>query len=205
MGFAHTSGTLDTLRSYGLAGAPGSLSSRRPLLFGKTPRRVGPRPPAREACNLLHVPRSSWGPEPRLPITRVDENGERLAFPAAGRAGRSLPERSPEKEWGIPRGASSKERLRGAGIPGVCLADIAADWGACAQVAKGKSRPAATSYPRRRIGQASCKDIADLLKEADPTGDQAWETLAGHDSCLNELRLALMQSGRRPDAHRKAK
>jgi cytochrome c556 len=69
-----------------------------------------------------------------------------------------------------------------------------------AQVAKGKSRPAATKFLMRGITQPNCKGIVDLLKDPGPADDKAWETLACHAACLNELSAALMQDGRCPDA-----
>ena len=69
-----------------------------------------------------------------------------------------------------------------------------------AQVAKGKSRPAATRFLMRGISQAHCKSIADLLKDSGPGEDKAWETVACHASCLNELSFSLVQDGRCPDA-----
>jgi cytochrome c556 len=68
-----------------------------------------------------------------------------------------------------------------------------------AQVAKGKSRPAATKFLMRGITQPHCKGIGDLLKDPGPADDKAWETLACHAACLNELSAALMQDGRCPD------
>ena len=68
-----------------------------------------------------------------------------------------------------------------------------------AQVAKGKSRPAATKFLMRGITQPHCKGIGDLLKDPGPADDKAWETLACHAGCLNELSAALMQDGRCPD------
>ncbi len=68
-----------------------------------------------------------------------------------------------------------------------------------AQVAKGKSRPAATKFLMRGICQAHCKGIADLLKDSGPADEKAWETLTCHASCLNALSFVLMQDGRCPD------
>ena len=68
-----------------------------------------------------------------------------------------------------------------------------------AQVAKGKTRPAATRFLMRGITQPHCKGIGELLKESGPSDDKAWETLACHASCLNELSATLTQDGRCPD------
>lgn len=71
--------------------------------------------------------------------------------------------------------------------------------GAAAQVVKGKTRPAPTKYLMRGITQAHCKGIGELLKESGPADDKAWETLACHAACLNELSAVVMQDGRCPD------
>lgn len=90
--------------------------------------------------------------------------------------------------------------LRGWSV-GLCCALVAVAGGhAASQAAKGKTRPAATKYLMRGISQPNCKGIADLLKEASPADDKAWETAACHAACLNELSHALMQDGRCPDA-----
>ena len=52
----------------------------------------------------------------------------------------------------------------------------------------------------RGITQPHCKGIAELLKESGPSEEKAWETVACHASCLNELTFSLMQDGRCPDA-----
>lgn len=72
--------------------------------------------------------------------------------------------------------------------------------GASGQVAQGKSRVARTKYLMRGISQPNCKGIADLLKEAGPADDKAWEAVACHASCLNEMSHVVMQDGRCPDA-----
>lgn len=72
--------------------------------------------------------------------------------------------------------------------------------GAMAQVVKGKTRPAATKYLMKGVTQPHCKGIGDLLKDSGPADDKAWETLACHAACLNELSAAIMQDGRCPDA-----
>jgi cytochrome c556 len=95
-------------------------------------------------------------------------------------------------------------RMKGAvavvGVLGLSGLVLLAGEGAGAQVAKGKSRPAATKFLMRGISQANCKGIADLLKDSGPAEDKAWETLTCHASCLNELSFALVQDGRCPDA-----
>lgn len=68
-----------------------------------------------------------------------------------------------------------------------------------AQKTKGKTRAAATKYLMRGIQQPNCKGIADLLKESGPADDKAWETVACHASCLNEMSHLLMDDGRCPD------
>lgn len=80
---------------------------------------------------------------------------------------------------------------------GVLLASLGG--GAAGQVVKGKTRPAPTKYLMRGITQAHCKGIGELLKESGPADDKAWETLACHAACLNELSAAVMQDGRCPD------
>jgi cytochrome c556 len=84
-------------------------------------------------------------------------------------------------------------------LAGSCLLWAALDRPAGAQVAKGKSRPAATKFLMRGITLPGCKGIGELLKEKGPADDKAWETLACHASCLNELSFSLMQDGRCPD------
>jgi cytochrome c556 len=86
------------------------------------------------------------------------------------------------------------------GALGLCLFIGTAQERAGAQVAKGKSRPAATRFLMRGITQPNCKGIGELLKDSGPADDKAWETLACHASCLNELSFSLMQDGRCPDA-----
>lgn len=71
--------------------------------------------------------------------------------------------------------------------------------GAAAQVVKGKTRPAATKYLMKGMTQPHCKGIGELLKDSGPADDKAWETLACHAACLNELSAAVMQDGRCPD------
>ncbi len=68
-----------------------------------------------------------------------------------------------------------------------------------AQKTKGKERPAATKYLMRGIVQPNCAGIGGLLKETGPADDKAWDTLACHASCLNELGHVLMDDGRCPD------
>jgi len=80
---------------------------------------------------------------------------------------------------------------------GVLLAALGG--GAAGQVVKGKTRPAPTKYLMRGITQVHCKGIGELLKESGPADDKAWETLACHAACLNELSAAVMQDGRCPD------
>lgn len=80
------------------------------------------------------------------------------------------------------------------------VAAIVVNEGASAQVAKGKTRPAPTKFLMRGITQPHCKGVGDLLKDAGPSEDKAWETIACHASCLNELSFSLMQDGRCPDA-----
>ena len=70
--------------------------------------------------------------------------------------------------------------------------------GAAAQD-KGKTRPAPTKYLMRGITQPACKGLAELLKDAGPADDKAWETAACHAACLNELSVVLTQDGRCPD------
>jgi cytochrome c556 len=64
---------------------------------------------------------------------------------------------------------------------------------------KGKSRAAATKYLMRGIQQSHCKALGDLLKDAGPADDKAWDTAACHASCLNEMSYLLMDDGRCPD------
>ena len=89
-------------------------------------------------------------------------------------------------------------RRRVAWILGGLLAATLAG-GAAAQVTKGKTRPAPTKYLMRGITQAHCKGIGELLKDSGPADDKAWETLACHAACLNELSSAVMADGRCPD------
>lgn len=70
---------------------------------------------------------------------------------------------------------------------------------ASAQKTKGKTRAAATKYLMRGIQQAHCKGLGDLLKDAGPADDKAWDTAACHASCLNEMSYLLMDDGRCPD------
>jgi len=79
------------------------------------------------------------------------------------------------------------------------VATLGMCWAVSAQVAKGKTRPAATKFLMRGITQPNCKGIGELLKESGPSDDKAWETLACHASCLNELSFSLVQDGRCPD------
>jgi cytochrome c556 len=81
----------------------------------------------------------------------------------------------------------------------LCLQGEAPDRAAGAQVARGKTRPAATKYLMRGVVQAGCKGIGELLKDPGPSDDKAWDTLACHASCLSELSFSLMQDGRCPD------
>ena len=85
-------------------------------------------------------------------------------------------------------------------LAGSCLIWAAVDRQVGAQVAKGKSRPAATKFLMRGITQPGCKGIGELLKEQGPADDKAWEILACHASCLNEMSFSLVQDGRCPDA-----
>ncbi|MBI3856697.1 MAG: cytochrome c [Planctomycetes bacterium] len=95
----------------------------------------------------------------------------------------------------------SKVRLAFAAVAaaGLVAFVLSADRGAGAQVAKGKTRPASTKFLMRGISQAHCKGVADLLKDAGPADDKAWENVACHAACLSELSFALMQDGRCPD------
>jgi cytochrome c556 len=68
------------------------------------------------------------------------------------------------------------------------------------QVTQGKTRPAATKYLMRGMLQPHCKSIGDLLKEGGPSGDESWEAIRCHASCLNEMSYVLVQDGRCPDA-----
>lgn len=70
---------------------------------------------------------------------------------------------------------------------------------ATAQVTQGKTRPAATKYLMRGVLQHHCKALGDLLKAGDPSGDEAWEAVRCHASCMNEMSYALVQDGRCPD------
>jgi cytochrome c556 len=83
---------------------------------------------------------------------------------------------------------------------GLCLFVGAGGEPAGAQVAKGKTRAAATRFLMKGITQPNCKGIGELLKESGPADDKAWEGVACHASCLNELSFSLMQDGRCPDA-----
>jgi cytochrome c556 len=69
-----------------------------------------------------------------------------------------------------------------------------------AQVAKGKTRPAATRFLMKGISQPHCKGLGELLKDSGPADEKAWEGVACHSSCLNELSFSLVQDGRCPDA-----
>ncbi len=82
---------------------------------------------------------------------------------------------------------------------GLCLFMGAGEERATAQVAKGKTRPATTRFLMKGITLPNCKGAGELLKESGPADDKAWETLACHASCLNELSFSLMQDGRCPD------
>ncbi|MCP4173150.1 MAG: cytochrome c [Fuerstiella sp.] len=62
---------------------------------------------------------------------------------------------------------------------------------------KGKSRPAATKYLMRGIVGPNCSGLGKLLK-AGPADEKAWDTVACHAACLNELSFALMDDGRCP-------
>lgn len=88
----------------------------------------------------------------------------------------------------------------GLAITGLTFVCLLVRGEAGAQVAKGKSRLAPTKYLMRGISQSHCKGVADLLKDAGPVDDKAWETVACHAACLNELSVVLMQDGRCPDA-----
>jgi cytochrome c556 len=91
--------------------------------------------------------------------------------------------------------------IKSRGVMAVAVvATLAMGWAGSAQVAKGKSRPAATKFLMRGISQPNCKGIGELLKESGPADGKAWETLVCHASCLNELSFSLMQDGRCPDA-----
>ena len=83
---------------------------------------------------------------------------------------------------------------------GLCVFIGTTEERAGAQVAKGKTRPAATRFLMKGITQPNCKGIGELLKESGPSDEKAWETLACHASCLSELSFSLMQDGRCPDA-----
>lgn len=67
-----------------------------------------------------------------------------------------------------------------------------------AQKTKGKTRPASTKYLMRGIVKANCSGLGKLLKEG-PTSDEAWDAVACHAACLNEMSFALMDDGRCPD------
>jgi len=84
------------------------------------------------------------------------------------------------------------------GVAGALLVASLAG-GVSAQVAKGKTRPAATKYLMRGMTLPHCKGVGDLLKESGPADDKAWETLACHAACLNELSATVVQDGRCPD------
>lgn len=71
---------------------------------------------------------------------------------------------------------------------------------ASAQKTKGKTRPAATKYLMRGIVQPNCAGLAKLLKDVGPADAKAWEMVACHASCLNEMSFVLMDDGRCPDA-----
>lgn len=87
-----------------------------------------------------------------------------------------------------------------AGLMGLGLLAVLVEDGEAAQVAKGKTRAAATKYLMRGIQQPNCKGLGDLLKDAGPADDKAWETAACHATCLNEMSHLLMDDGRCPDA-----
>jgi cytochrome c556 len=68
-----------------------------------------------------------------------------------------------------------------------------------AQVSQGKKRPAKTAFLMRGVTKPHCAAVGDLLKDAGPADDKAWETLACHASILNEMGHGLMDDGRCPD------
>jgi cytochrome c556 len=78
------------------------------------------------------------------------------------------------------------------------LMGLSGTW--AAQKTKGKSRAAATKYLMRGIMFPNCKGLGDLLKEAGPADEKAWDTAACHASCLNEMSHLLMDDGRCPDS-----
>lgn len=69
-----------------------------------------------------------------------------------------------------------------------------------AQITKGKTRLAATKYLMRGIQQPNCKSLGQLLKGDGPADEKAWDAVACHASCLNEMGHLLMADGRCPDA-----
>lgn len=70
---------------------------------------------------------------------------------------------------------------------------------ASAQKTKGKTRAAATKYLMRGIVRPNCAGIGTLLKGDGPQDDKAWDAIACHASCLNEISYGLMDDGRCPD------
>lgn len=92
-----------------------------------------------------------------------------------------------------------KQRMTLALVMGIAAVMFLVVPDAQAQKTKGKTRAAATKYLMRGITQAHCKGVGDLLKDAGPADDKAWDNLACHASCLNEVSYLLMDDGRCPD------
>lgn len=70
---------------------------------------------------------------------------------------------------------------------------------ASAQIKKGKERAAETKYLMRGIVQPQCASLGGLLQGDGPADEKAWDTVACHAACLNEMSHALMDDGRCPD------
>lgn len=70
---------------------------------------------------------------------------------------------------------------------------------ATAQIKKGKTRVAQTKYLMLGVVKAHCGGIGGLLKGDGPADEKAWDTVACHASCLNEIGHSLMADGRCPD------
>ncbi len=77
---------------------------------------------------------------------------------------------------------------------------LLADGNVSAQKTQGKTRAAATKYLMRGINGAHCKSLGEALKDDGPADDKAWDAVACHAACLNEMGYLLMDDERCPDA-----
>jgi cytochrome c556 len=71
---------------------------------------------------------------------------------------------------------------------------------AVAQVKKGKTRALQTKHWMRGVQGPVCSALNNLLKDAGPADDKAWDMVAQHAGILNEASYILMEDGRCPDA-----